>query len=160
MLLSASNLCPICNNALELQNPGFGNQFNGNSEHGPVIASPDGDVELPSGSNSESYFHCSVCPRDLIFSELVMEEIIPNLKLTGYAEMLLNHYFGIVPFKEIFTNDATILIKKPLSQESFLTKAKAEKQTIFITTYGEIKISGTILKNGRNSYKMTTMERV
>jgi len=83
-----------------------------------------------------------------------------NLKLTGYAEMLLNHYFGITPIKEIFTNDSTVLIRKPLSQESFLTKAKAEKQIIFITTHGKIKISGTILKSGRNSYKMTTMEKV
>lgn len=158
--MSDSSLCPVCGSRLELQNPGFGSQFPVNNGQGPIIASPDGDIELPSGGNPESYFHCSVCPRDLIFSELIMEELMPNLKLTGYAEMLLNHYFGIVPIKEIFTNVTTILIKKPLSQESFLTKAKAEKQIIFITIYGDIKIFGTILKNGRNSYKMTTMERV
>ena len=158
--MNESPTCPICNNGLELQNRGFGNQFAGNPEEGPVIVAPDGDVILPPGEDSESYFHCDNCPLDLIFSELTMEQIIPELKLVGYAEILLNHYFGIVPFKEIFTNATTILIKKPLSQESFLTKVKAKKQIIFITTYNEIKILGTILKNGRNSYKMTTMETI
>ena len=115
---------------------------------------------MPPGNDSESYYQCTNCPRDLIFSELTMEEIMSELKLTGYAEMLLNFYFGISPIKEIFTNTTTILIKKPLRQESFLTKLKAKKQIIFITTYQQIKIFGTILKNGRNSYKMTTMEMV
>lgn len=159
MLLTESNFCPICNNVLELKNPGFGNQFTDNGE-GPRIATPDGDVKLPSGDNQESYFRCNTCPMDLIFSELFIEDIMAELKLTGYAEMLLNYYFGLTPIKQIFTNASTTLIKKPLSQASFLTKAKAEKQIIFITAHNEIKISGTILKNGRNSYKMTTMERI
>ena len=158
--MSEDVLCPVCDSVLELQNPGFGSQFQGHNGEGPVIASPDGNIAMPPGDDSETYYRCTDCPRDLIFSELTMEEIMPNLTLIGYVEMCLNFYFGISPIREIFTNLTTILIKKPLSQESFLTKTKAKKQIIFITTYGNIKIFGTILKKGRNSYKMITMEMI
>lgn len=154
--MSTDSRCPKCSGVVEVHNP-RSNSSSQSSHGGSRIIAPDGDVIIPEGNHAETYFTCSTCEIDFIPSELTIEDILPNLKIIGYVEIMLNHYFGVTPISTIFTNETTILIKNPLNHGSFLTQAKAKKQIIFITTYGNIKISGTILKKGRNGYKMTTM---
>jgi len=152
--------CPICNSVTNLKNATFGDHFQTNGTENPDIATPDGTVEFPEGSNSNSYYRCDVCPLDYEKEPTDIDEIVKNLSCNRNVAMLLNYYYGDAPIKELFTKENMILFKKPAHAYSFISKSKAKKQIHFSLTYKGKKTSGIILKIGKKDYKLSDLEEI
>lgn len=160
-LMSMQDSCPFCGGITNLQNPSFGNHFHEDGAPNPIVTTPDGIVRLPSDTTSNPSYHCEPCNIDYVPESMPMSELLSNLTYSRNVGMLMDYYYGEnTPITDILTNQTVRLFRQAPTDDSFLAKYKSEKRIVFVINYNNKRTSGTILKTGRESYKMNTLEEV